>query len=83
MLTEAFTETADEGEGGRPRPAGRSRLVRADAGPGSSVAMAAQATRVGGFPAPEGTRNFIRWPDAGDRSIGRSVDAPVAEPSDR
>ncbi len=41
--------------GGRPGPlavAGWCGLVRGDAGPGSSVAMAAQATRVGGFPAP-------------------------------
>lgn len=30
-------------------------------GPGSPVAMAARATRAGGFPEPDDTRDFIRW----------------------
>ena len=30
-------------------------------GPGSPVAMATRATRAGGFPKPDDTRNFIRW----------------------
>jgi len=51
--------------GGRPVPAGRGRLVRADAGPGSPVAMAAQATRADGLPEPEGTATS----SAGQRHI--------------
>lgn len=52
MLAEALLKQPTRAMGGRPRLAGRNRLVRANAGPGSPVSMAAQAPRAAGRPEP-------------------------------